>query len=279
MKIAVLSGKGGTGKTFVSVNLASVMKRAVYIDCDVEEPNGRLFLKPEHVETQSAFVLNPSFDREKCTGCRKCMDFCKFNALVYIRDTPKLFPGICHSCGGCSLVCPEGAVTEVRREVGKIETGVHGELQVVTGIMNLSEESGVSVISRALEIGLQRSENAVIDCPPGSACTVMESIREADYCILVAEPTSFGLHNLKMVIQLVKTFHKPCGIVINKEVGEYREIFRESSLENIPVLLRIPYDTELAGLCAKGGIAAEENRTYHEMFEQLFHSVRREMGL
>ena len=136
MKIAVLSGKGGAGKTFVSVNLAAAAKKAVYVDCDVEEPNGRLFLKPKEIQEQEITTVIPKFDQGKCTGCRTCVDFCRFHALIYIKEKPKLFSEVCHACGGCSLVCPSGAVTEEERVIGKVESGIHEQIKVITGILN-----------------------------------------------------------------------------------------------------------------------------------------------
>ena len=196
MKIACLSGKGGAGKTLAAVNLAAAAGSAVYIDCDVEEPNGRLFFKPEQVKTETVSALLPEFDANKCTGCRKCVQFCRFHALMYIREKPMVFPEVCHSCGGCMLVCPEGAVTETPKPVGVLETGSHNNVRVVTGILNPGEASGVPVIRQALKRAWGLT---VIDCPPGSACPVMESAADAGCCLLVAEPTAFGFHNLSFL--------------------------------------------------------------------------------
>ena len=154
MKIAVLSGKGGAGKTLTAVNLAAAIGNGVYVDCDVEEPNGRLFLKPEEVTETEVTAGLPEFDSEKCTGCRRCVDFCRFHALVYIKNRPKVFSEVCHSCGGCSLVCPAQAVTEKGRTIGRLETGKRGDLQVITGVLDPGEASGVPVISSALRKGI-----------------------------------------------------------------------------------------------------------------------------
>ena len=151
MRLAILSGKGGAGKTMLAVNLAATAGNAMYVDCDVEEPNGRLFLKPQDVTETSVNVRQPAFDADKCSGCRKCVDFCHFNALVYVRKKPIVFPDVCHACGGCSLVCPEHAVYEVFRQVGRVEQGTRGDITVVTGILNLGATSGVPVIRK--EIG------------------------------------------------------------------------------------------------------------------------------
>ncbi len=173
MKIACLSGKGGAGKTMIAVNLAAAAKRATYIDCDVEEPNGRLFLKPQEVSGMPVSILLPDFDAEKCSGCRKCVDFCRFHALLYIKEKPMIFGEACHSCGGCMLVCPEKAIREEPKPIGVLETGRHKNIKVVTGILNPGEASGVPVIKEALK---QAEGTTIIDCPPGSACSVMESV-------------------------------------------------------------------------------------------------------
>lgn len=205
MKIACLSGKGGAGKTLVAVNLAATAGNCTYIDCDVEEPNGRLFLKPENIWMDSVDSLLPDFDAGRCTGCRQCVDFCRFHALMYIKEKPMVFSEVCHSCGGCMLVCPEDAITEKPKPIGMLEVGSHGKIKVVTGILNPGEATGVPIIREALKLA---EGMTIIDCPPGSACSVMESVMDADYCLLVAEPTAFGFHNFRMVHELVTLLKK-----------------------------------------------------------------------
>ena len=276
MKLAVLSGKGGTGKTFVSVNLAVAAGNATYIDCDVEEPNGRLFLKPEGLTLETVTTRLPCFDAEKCTGCRKCVDFCRFNALVYVKNKPMVFPEVCHSCGGCALVCPSGAVSEAEKPVGVVECGNSGEVRVVTGCMNLGEASGIPVIKAALSHAGAEGDLTVIDCPPGSACPVMESVQCADYCLLVAEPTAFGLHNFEMVYELVSLLRKPCGVVINKSDGEYIALENFCRKHSVPMLRRIPYSEKLARLTADGQIAALIDSEYEVLFRSLLADIRKE---
>ena len=273
MKIAVLSGKGGAGKTFVSVNLSCCLEDAVYIDCDVEEPNGRLFLKPEDVKTREVYKLLPSFNKEKCKGCRKCVDFCRFNALVFIRKKPVLFPEVCHSCMGCEAVCPFNAVEEEKKAVGIIEEGKKGRLSVITGILNFGESSGIPIIKEALRSGFSKGKNTVVDCPPGSACSCMESVEGCDFCILVVEPTAFGFHNFKMVYELVSLLNKKCGIVINKSDGEYKPLSDFCRENNIPVLLDIPYSRDLAEITSEGKIASEENSEIKAMFTSLIEKI------
>lgn len=277
MQIAVLSGKGGTGKTFVSVNLAVTAGKSVYIDCDVEEPNGYLFLHPTLQNQQTVDVTVPEFDEGRCIGCRSCLKFCRFNALVFVKGKPKVFPELCHSCGGCSLICPAGAIRETKRTVGRIETGQSGTVTVITGILNQGEASGVPVI-RQLLCKTPNAENVIVDCPPGSSCTVMESIKNADYCLLVAEPTLFGLENLKLVAKLADVFHKPHGIVINKDMGKENPLDQYLSEHEIPVLTRIPYDMALAKLNAKGKIAVKRE-SYQSIFLQLYNQIRSTGGI
>jgi len=228
MRIAVLSGKGGTGKTFVSVNLAYAVKDIVYIDCDVEEPNGGLFLKPLIEREEIIEVMEPSVDNEKCNGCKKCVDFCQYNALAYVND------------------------------------------QLL--ILNPGEANGIPIIQKLLRDAAQE-KTVVIDCPPGSSCAVMESIKDSDYCILVAEPTLFGVHNLSMVYELVKLFDKPYGVVLNKTV-EGETIAEDYCRENnIPILMRIPYDPEIALLNSRGEIAAAHKVEHLGLFEELLGKI------
>ena len=274
MRIAVLSGKGGTGKTFVSVNLAAVSQDSAYIDCDAEEPNGRLFFKPEHTEETKVYTMVPVFNQTKCDGCRKCVDFCRFNALAFVQGKPKLFPDVCHACGGCALVCPAGAVTEENREIGVVSQGVSDGIPVISGVLNTGEASAVPVIRAALNAG--GYENAVIDSPPGSGCSVMETVENADYCLLVAEPTAFGFHNFRMVHRLVTLLHKPFGVVINKADGVYPPLEEYCAANHAPVHLRILYNANLAQVSAGGGIAVRQLPEFAPIFKGLLDTIRME---
>ncbi len=271
MKIAVLSGKGGAGKTLVAVNLAASAERAVYVDCDVEEPNGRLFFKPEGVLAQTVSTRVPVFDSTRCTGCRQCVAFCRFNALICVKEKPMVFPEVCHACGGCRLVCPADAISEAERPVGVIERGRHGSTEVVTGILNPGEASGMAVIRAALEAGEGSDGPVILDCPPGSACAVMESVSRADCCLLVAEPTAFGFDNFKMVYELAALLGKPCGVVVNKMETPYQPLERFCRERQLPVLLHIPYSRELARMAAGGVIAAENGQ--RALFDTLWTQI------
>lgn len=274
MKIAVLSGKGGTGKTFLSVNLACTEGNCVYVDCDIEEPNGHLFLKPEWQEGKSVKVSLPEFDNNACTGCRKCVDFCKFNALVYIKDKVYLFDEVCHSCGGCQMLCPVGAINDKPAEVGIVRSGKSKDVKILSGMLNVGEMTGTPIIGEMMDEIRDEKKTVIVDCPPGSACIVMDSIKDADYCILVAEPTAFGSHNLEMVYELVTLMKKTFGVVLNKCIeGENpsEELCREKGIE---IIGRIPFNSEIGKLNSDGEIISYASDEYREYFSEILAKAK-----
>lgn len=278
MKIAVLSGKGGTGKTLLAVNLAAVEKTSTYIDCDVEEPNGHLFFKPNDLRREEVSVKIPKVEEELCNGCRECVEFCNFNALAYTGKSLIVFDEICHSCGGCTIICPQKALGEREKVIGKIERGISNNVTIYTGLLNIGEASGIPIIKELLNKSNREIEKTtIIDCPPGSACIVMESIRDADYCILVAEPTVFGVHNLKMVYELVKLFKKPFGIVLNKYINEENPAQIFAIEENIKILASIPFDSEIGEINSKGEILVNKSEKYNKVFSSLLEKVKEEV--
>lgn len=277
MKIAVLSGKGGTGKTLVSVNLAAAAKESIYIDCDVEEPNGHLFFKPENLNSEKILIKIPMVNESICNGCRKCIDFCRFNALAYINNKLIVFDEVCHSCGGCVLICPEKALSEKEKVIGEVQRGVSEKVTVLTGILNTGEASGIPIIKKLLnDISIDKGFS-FIDCPPGSACIVMESIKDADYCIFVAEPTLFGVHNLNMVYELVTLFNKPCGVVLNKCQEERNPAEKFCLEKGITILGKISFDNELGTLNSNALISVRETEKYRDMFTSLLQRVSEEV--
>lgn len=278
MKIAVLSGKGGTGKTLVSVNLAAAIAPSVYLDCDVEEPNGHLFFRPKSIQREAVTVKIPAVDETKCNACRTCVEFCKFHALAMVGTKWMLFDDICHSCGGCTLLCPQQALHEVEKSIGEIQTGTSEGVTVRTGWLDPGQSSGVPIIRKLFAAESPADQPMIVDCPPGSACIVMDSIRDADYCILVAEPTLFGLHNLKMVHELVRLFQKPHGVILNKCI-EGDNPSKDYCLEQgITILESIPFDKTIGRLNSNGRILARELPQYHEMFTRLHQKIREVAG-
>jgi len=278
VKIAILSGKGGTGKTLVSVNLSVAAKKSLYIDCDVEEPNGHLFFKPKYITSSEVTIKMPYVDQKLCIGCRACVDFCKFNAIAYIYNKTLFFEDICHSCGGCMLVCPNNAINEREKVIGKIETGFYEDVKVMTGILNPHEVSGVPIIKTLIDNSKKETLLTFIDCPPGSACIVMESIKDADFCLLVAEPTIFGVHNLNMVRELVELFNKPYGVILNKCVNEINPAEQYCIDNNIKVLGKIPYNNEIGFFNSNGQIIVKKSEEYHNLFTSLLNTIIKEIN-
>ena len=273
MRIAVLSGKGGTGKTLVSVNLAAVAGGSVYIDCDVEEPNGRIFLKPENTVEETVYVPGPRLNPSACDGCGKCAEFCAFNALAMAKGKPMVFDGICHGCGGCVLVCPQKALLEKPRPIGRVERGESQDVSVHTGILNEGEASGVPIIKKLLAQQHKAGTPVILDCPPGAACSVIESVQGADVCILVAEPTRYGAANLALVHELAVLLEKPHGALLNKCLDGDNPSQDLCHQRGIPVFGRIPFDRDLGTLCAEGRVAAREEEKYRTMFLDILDRV------
>lgn len=269
-KIAILSGKGGTGKTFVATNLARIAGKCTYLDCDVEEPNGNIFLNGPITKTCDVTVKIPMVDKKKCDGCRECVSFCQFNALAYLYDRILVFKNICHNCGGCALVCPNDAISYENIKVGEVTIGQYLDTMVVTGTMKVGTESAVSTVATTLE-NAQPGLN-IIDCPPGTACSVMEAIEDASYCIIVVEPTLFSYHNYLMVKELLEKLKLPYGLVVNKDM--------ESTVEYTDnVIARIPYQKEIGMLVASGKLAVEHSDEYKGIFMDILDTLRREANV
>jgi len=270
VNIAVLSGKGGTGKTTVSTNLALALK-ANYIDCDVEEPNGFLFLKPTVDTKEKVMVEYPIIDDNKCTNCGACVKACQFNALAKVKDDIMLFQKLCHGCGACEIACKYGAITYGERETGKVEKGSVRDINCSRGVLNISEPMAVPVIRELLN-GLSKGTN-LIDCPPGTSCNVVNSLKYADGAILVTEPSEFGLHDLKMAVELVNMYNIPFGIVINKDDGKDNIVKKYCKEENIELIGTIPYDKATAVLYSKGEILYDY-LVHKKIFDKLSEGVK-----
>ena len=273
MEICVLSGKGGTGKTFVSSNLFNVLDNSIYIDCDVEEPNGHIFFEDSSFRQYPVTKMIPEIDNEKCSACRKCIDFCRFGSLIMIMDQVYFLDEMCHSCGGCAMVCPENAIKEVPKEIGKIEERSSAGKSVYTGRLNIGEASGTGIIKELLKKG-SPDRVTVVDCPPGSDCSVIESIQQADFCILVGEPTVFGIHNLDMVAELLKIFSKPFGIVSNKVFEEENMVKNYADKNRIPLLEQFFFDKELGRTNSNGILITDTIPEYRNRFSQLYEKIR-----
>lgn len=270
MNVAILSGKGGTGKTTISTNLANVL-RISYVDSDVEEPNGFIFLNPSIQKENEVFVEYPEINKEKCTLCGACQKACEFHALAKAGKEIVVFEKLCHDCGACGLVCKTGALTFQKRSIGKIESGNAYGISCHRGILNVGEPMAVPVI-KALLSKLSK-EDHIIDCPPGTSCNVVNALRYADAAILVTEPSEFGLHDLKMALELVKLYKIPYGVIINKDDQTENMVKTYCSDKRISLFGTVPYRMEAASLYSKG-ILLSEDTSYHKLFEEIAGKIK-----
>jgi MinD superfamily P-loop ATPase len=273
MIITVASGKGGTGKTTVAVNLALSVNALKLLDCDVEEPNAHTLLETEIKDSTPVTSPHPVVDADACTLCGKCADFCEFNALFVGTDEVLVYEEMCHSCGGCSMVCPEQAITEVSREVGMLYTCAADGLDLVYGELNIGEPIATTII-KAVKSRQDPDGLNIVDAPPGTACPVIETMEHSDYLILVTEPTPFGLHDLEMAVDVVKQLNIPFGVVINRDgIGneDVRDFCEEKS---IPILMRIPFDREIAELYSEGTAFALELDNWDKRFKKMMKTIQ-----
>ena len=273
MIISIASGKGGTGKTTISTNLAmSLEGRAKLLDCDVEEPNAHLFIKPEISLREESTVFVPAIDEALCNGCKKCADICRFNALAVIGKKVLCFPELCHSCEGCLLVCPEQAISAGTRSLGWVEEGKRENMDFVQGCMRIGEAMSPPLI-RDVRNRIKEDEIAIIDAPPGTSCPVITAMKDTDFVLLVTEPTPFGLHDLTLAVEAVKVLGIPCGLVINRANLGYQKVHEYIASEQIPILLEIPFDRKIAEIYSQGKILVEELPEWQEIFQNLFNDI------
>jgi len=289
MIISIASGKGGTGKTTIAVNLALTLandkeKNVKFLDCDVEEPNAHLFLKPVITSSESVEIPVPEIDDNQCNYCGKCAKVCVFNAIAVTKNKVLVFPGLCHGCGACALFCPKKAITEKGREIGILEEGKTGCISFTGGRLNIGEPMAPPIIrkmkKRIIGDNIKGKHNeisndhiTIIDAPPGTSCPVIESIKGSDYVILVTEPTPFGLHDLILAVEVLQKLKIPHGVVLNKcDVGDHKveEYCKE---KKIPLLLFIPMDKEIAVAYSQGTAIVQINSSYKQKFSQLFQKI------
>ena len=276
MKIAVASGKGGTGKTLIAVNLALSLGAVQLLDCDVEEPNDHLLLNPEILKEEPVKLMVPKILEERCDYCGECARFCQFNALFVVGETAMVFPELCHSCGGCSIVCPRDAIVEEPRQIGKIFTCQAGDIELIYGELKIGEALSVPVISSVKD--RMKEGTVILDSSPGSACPVVETVHGTDFCLLVTEPTPFGLHDLKVATEVVRILDIPLGVVVNfAGIGD-RDVYDFCEREGIPILMEIPYDRRIAELYSRGIPFVEKMPEWKEKFRALADRIRMEVS-
>jgi len=276
MIISVASGKGGTGKTTISTNLALSIGNIQFFDCDVEEPDSNIFLKTDIVESEDVNVLIPEIDKEKCNFCGKCSDFCNYNALAVVKKDVLVFPDLCHSCGGCKLVCPKDAIEYKYRNIGKIDHGKKEGIDFYQGLLNVGEAQAIPVL-KALKKKIDKRKNVIMDAPPGTACPVVETVETSDYCILVTEPTPFGLNDLKIAVGTVRLLGVPFGVIINRDgVGDNKvELYCQQ--EKIKILAKIPQNKEIAEFYSDGVPFVKKLSSWNDEFKKIFTVISEEV--
>ncbi len=273
-RIAVASGQGGTGKTTVSLNLAAMFGQPVQVaDCDVEEPNVNLYLRCEKLSSTEVGMMIPEVDADLCTGCGACGELCQFRGIVSFGSRALVFPELCHGCGGCVRVCPSGAITERSSRIGTVSTGQSGPIRMVEGRL----EVGVSLVPpviRAVREQLLDALPAILDAPPGTSCPVVATLRDADYVLLVTDPTPFGLHDLKLAVATVRELGLPCGVVINRAGEDLVGLHQYCQTENLPIMLSLPEDRQIAEVVSRGELVAHALPEYGRMFTELAEKLK-----
>lgn len=274
MIISVASGKGGTGKTTIATNLAiSLGSDVQLLDCDVEEPNSHLFINPNFENDEIVTTAVPEVDEKKCNLCGKCGEICQFKAIILIGETILAFHELCHSCGGCVEVCPEDAISEKGRELGVIRRGSRNGLEFINGTLRIGEAMSPPLI-RKVRSYAREDGVTIIDAPPGTSCPVIASMKDADFILLVTEPTPFGLHDLKLAVGAVKILGIPCGLVINRsDIGDDKvKVYAEQ--ESLPILMEIPFDRQIAEAYSRGELLVEQMPEWKERFQDLYQNIQ-----
>jgi len=279
MKIAIASGKGGTGKTLVATSLAlSLLEKPVQLlDCDVEEPNVHIFFKTQLMEERNVNLPVPKVNYAKCQYCGKCAEVCQFNAVALMKRTLVIFPELCHSCGGCWHLCPAGALEPTEREIGKVAIGRSGNLRTVSGKLKLGTHISPPVVKAVREAACA-DYITIIDGPPGSSCPVMTAVEETDYCILVTEPTPFGLNDLSLAVEMLQVLGVPCGVIINRDVPGNRLIDRFCEEKGLVILMRIPLQLAVAKAYARGKTLVEADPNWRTEFFNLYQRIAGEVS-
>ncbi|MBD3289596.1 P-loop NTPase [candidate division KSB1 bacterium] len=278
MIISVASGKGGTGKTTIAANLALALAQNVqFLDCDVEEPNGHIFIKPEIEKTTTIGTPIPVVDEGKCTYCGKCQKICEYNAIAVILKNVLVFPELCHSCAGCWLICHENAISTRDRELGVLEQGKANGIDFVHGRLRLGEAMSPPLIRRVQQ-QLDMSKTIIIDSPPGTSCPVIQAVKHSDFVILVAEPTPFGLNDLKLAVEMVRTLKLPLGVVINRSDIGNENVRNYCQMEGIDILMEIKNDRKIAEAYSRGIPLIEIEPDYADRFRELYAQVERRVA-
>lgn len=274
MKIAIASGKGGTGKTTLSIALAQAFETPVcLLDCDVEAPNASIFLSLENAAEQPVTVPIPVVDSSRCTGCGKCGAVCEFNALAVAGKTVLVFEDLCHSCGGCARICPVQAITEQPRGIGKIRTGQFGTIRLTEGRLDIGRAMAPPLI-RAVKKSADPALPILIDCPPGTSCPMITAVKGSDFAILVTEPTPFGLHDLTLAVETVRLLGIPFGVIINRSDSGDARVVEYCEKEKIRLLLQIPESRKIAEAYSRGETLLSAEPALKDALQEIIRSIR-----
>lgn len=273
MKIAVASGKGGTGKTTVAVNLARVLTGNVILaDCDVEEPNAHLFLNGEKFNEEMISIPIPQVDESLCNACGECARICQYSAIVTFGTTPLIFPEMCHGCGGCMRVCPTMAISEQNRRIGVIEKSGADNINLLTGRLDVGVALAPPLV-RALKNILPHNQTVILDAPPGTSCPVIATIRDTDFVLLVTEPTPFGLHDLTLAVDMIRELHMPFAVIVNRMGSGDNRVHDFCEKEKIPIFIEIPDDRRIAEAYSRGILMVDALPEYRQLFKQLIEKI------
>jgi MinD superfamily P-loop ATPase len=277
MIVSVASGKGGTGKTFVAVNMALSVGNVQLLDCDVEEPNAHLFLHPKMRKLEPVTSLVPLINEELCDHCGECSKFCQYNAFFTSPQKVLGFPELCHSCGGCAMVCPRNAISWKQNRIGVLNFGSLRDLALVYGELEVGEPMAVPVI-KAVKKQMRKGKNVILDSPPGASCPFVETVRGSDFCVLVTEPTPFGLHDLKIAVQVLRSMAVPLGVVVNRAGLGDRKVYDYCRTEGIRVMMEIPYQRKIAELYSRGIPFTIEMPEWTTKFHELYDQIKEASG-
>lgn len=274
MIISVASGKGGTGKTTVAVNLALSLNNVQLMDCDVEEPNSHIFVKPIIRRRDPVYVPIPVVDLKKCDGCGRCKEVCAYNAIAVTNKKVLIFSELCHGCGSCTYFCPNDALREEKEEIGIVEIGEKDGVKFIHGKLNIGKMTAPPII-RAVKKYISKGRTAIIDVPPGTSCPVITAIKDTDFVILVTEPTPFGLNDLSLAVEVTRRLEIPFGVVINRSGLGNKDTDKYCKKEGIPILMRIPFSKKIAEIYSRGDSIVKSLPEYKEKFRRLFEEIER----